>query len=275
MRRVRNAVAAHRTLRRATICNVPYQKGLQEVAAGVWAYLQPDGGWGWSNAGLVTGDDNSSLLVDTLFDLRLTAEMLDAMRRTTPAARDIATVVNTHANGDHCYGNALLGDAEIVSSARCAEEMAALPPSAMAATLAPHRPRAGGSVPAPHLCPVLLRRHPPHCPVHQFEGRLDLQVGGRACRCSRSGRRTPRGRDRPPAGRRRRFHRGHPLSRGHPIVWAGPVANWIAACDRIVELGPAVVVPGHGPLATVAAVEELRGYFALLSVEGGSASTAG
>ena len=85
-----------------------YTKGLHEIADGVWAYLQPDGGWGWSNAGLVTGDD-SSLLVDTLFDLRLTAEMLEQMRATTPAADRIATVVNTHANGDHCYGNALLG----------------------------------------------------------------------------------------------------------------------------------------------------------------------
>ncbi len=92
---------------------VAYTKGLHEVADGVWAYLQPDGGWGWSNAGLVTGD-NTSLLVDTLFDLRLTAEMLDEMRRTTPSAERITTVVNTHANGDHCYGNALLEDSEII-----------------------------------------------------------------------------------------------------------------------------------------------------------------
>ena len=84
-----------------------YEKGLQEIADGIWAYLQPDGGWGWSNAGLVTGGE-ASLLVDTLFDLRLTAEMLAAMRRVTPAAEHIGTVVNTHANGDHCYGNALV-----------------------------------------------------------------------------------------------------------------------------------------------------------------------
>ena len=55
-----------------------YTEGLHEVADGVFAYLQPDGGWGWSNAGLAVGD-GSSLLVDTLFDLRLTQRMLDAM----------------------------------------------------------------------------------------------------------------------------------------------------------------------------------------------------
>ena len=136
-----------------------FQKGLHEVADGVWAYLQPDGGWGWSNAGLVTGGGDSSLLVDTLFDLRLTAEMLEAMRKTTASAERIATVVNTHANGDHCYGNALVAESEIISSARCAEEMEHLPPSAMAAmvrrrTLA----RSGRGFPRAYLRTFLLRR---------------------------------------------------------------------------------------------------------------------
>ncbi len=36
-----------------------YEKGLVEVADGVHAYLQPDGGWGWSNAGLLVGHDAS------------------------------------------------------------------------------------------------------------------------------------------------------------------------------------------------------------------------
>ena len=113
---------------------VPYTKGAHEVGDGVWAYLQPDGGWGRSNAGLITsGDGDTSLLVDTLFDLELTAEMLAALRQATPAAERITTVVNTHANGDHCYGNALVADAEIVASATCAAEMDDLPASLLAA----------------------------------------------------------------------------------------------------------------------------------------------
>ena len=88
-----------------------YSKGLHELGDGCFAYLQPDGSWGWSNAGLVVGD-GASLLVDTLFDLRLTAEMLEAMSPVTTVA-PIATLVNTHANGDHCYGNELVDGAEI------------------------------------------------------------------------------------------------------------------------------------------------------------------
>ena len=59
---------------------IPYTRGLHEVADRVWAWTLPDGGYGWSNAGLVAGD-GASLLVDTLFDLALTREMLTAMRR--------------------------------------------------------------------------------------------------------------------------------------------------------------------------------------------------
>ena len=37
---------------------------------------------------------------------------------------------------------------------------------------------------------------------------------------------------------------------GHPIVWAGPVANWVAACERILAMDVDTVVPGHGPSPT-------------------------
>jgi cyclase len=71
-----------------------YEKGLIEVAEGAYAYLQPYGGWGLSNAGLVV-DGEESLLVDTLFDERHTREMLAAMRRVSDAAEVIDTLVNT------------------------------------------------------------------------------------------------------------------------------------------------------------------------------------
>ncbi|MEJ2190679.1 MAG: MBL fold metallo-hydrolase [Acidobacteriota bacterium] len=80
------------------------QKTLHEVGSGVFAYTQLPGSWGWSNAGLIV-DGDQSLLIDTLFDRRITREMLEEMRRATPAAKRIGTEVNTHGNGDHGYGN--------------------------------------------------------------------------------------------------------------------------------------------------------------------------
>ena len=72
---------------------MPYEKRLHELGDGTYAYLQPDGGWGWSNAGLVSSGD-TSLLVDTLFDLHLTQEMLDSMKAITDTS-PIDAAVNT------------------------------------------------------------------------------------------------------------------------------------------------------------------------------------
>ena len=62
-----------------------YSKGLHDLGNGLYAYLQPEGTWGWSNAGLIAAG-KTALLVDTLFDLKLTRAMLDTMRRALPAA---------------------------------------------------------------------------------------------------------------------------------------------------------------------------------------------
>ena len=105
----------------------PYRKGLHDLGDGVYAYLQPDGSWGWSNAGLIV-DGEQSLLVDNLFDLKLTQAMLDEMRAAAPAAASFDYLVNTHANGDHCWGNELVAGAEIIASRAGAEEMAEVPP---------------------------------------------------------------------------------------------------------------------------------------------------
>ena len=90
-----------------------YEAGLASLGNGTFAYLQPDGGWGLSNAALVT-DGGEALLVDTLFDFPHTRAMLDMFARATPAK--IRTLVNTHHNGDHCYGNALVAGAEIIAT---------------------------------------------------------------------------------------------------------------------------------------------------------------
>jgi glyoxylase-like metal-dependent hydrolase (beta-lactamase superfamily II) len=52
---------------------------------------------------------------------------------------------------------------------------------------------------------------------------------------------------------------------GHPIIWEGPTKNWIAACDRILSMDVETVVPGHGPLSTPTAVEDLRDYLVWLT----------
>ena len=109
---------------------IAYERGLHELGDGLYAYLQPDGGWGWSNAGLITAG-GASLLVDTLFDLELTRAMLDAMAPVTERS-PIGQAFNTHGNGDHWFGNSLLPDGiPIVASAGAIEDMKAAPAAAV------------------------------------------------------------------------------------------------------------------------------------------------
>ena len=242
---------------------------LTEVADGTWAYVQGDGGWGWSNAGLVT-DGAASLLVDTLFDLRLTAEMLESMRRATAAAEQVDVVVNTHANGDHCYGNELVGGAEIVASRRSAEEMEAVPPSVLASFVAaaPDLGRLGEFVQA-IFGAFSFEGIAVVPPTRTFDGELALRVGDRTADLYELG---PAHTDGdvvvhlPDVGVL--FTGDLVFHGGHPIVWAGPVQRWIDACDRMLALEPAVVVPGHGPVGDRQAIADQRGYFAWLQAEG-------
>ena len=245
-----------------------FVKGLHEVAPGVWAYLQPDGGWGWSNAGLVT-EGQASLLVDTLFDLKLTAEMLDQMRRVTKAAEHIDTVVNTHANGDHCFGNSLVATADIVASEKCAEEMKALPPSRLAELMkaAPDLGQVGRFV-SRIFGPFEFDGIEMTLPGRTFTGRLDLKVGDREVRLIEVGPAHTAGDVVVHLPAEGVVFTGDILFHGgHPIVWAGPVANWIAACDRVLALDAPTIVPGHGPIASPAAVADLKGYFEFLTAE--------
>ena len=242
-----------------------YAQGLQEIGDGLYAYLQPDGSWGWSNAGLVV-DGESTLLIDTLFDLRLTEQMLRAMRRAVPAAARIDTLVNTHANGDHCYGNQLLRGARIVASERTAAEMTELPPAAMAA-LVEQAPEMGelGAFFLDCFGAFDFRGIELVLPEETFSGELTMPVGDSELQLIEVGPAHTRGDTLVYAPAQRALFSGDILFSGaHPIAWAGPVSNWIAACERILAMDVEMIVPGHGPLAGPDAVRELKAYFEYL-----------
>lgn len=82
-----------------SVVEEPY---LVQPAPGVYAYVQPDGGWCLNNAGFVT-DGGRTLLVDTAATERRALALRAAIVAAgVPLPR---TVVNTHHHGDHTYGN--------------------------------------------------------------------------------------------------------------------------------------------------------------------------
>ena len=259
----------------ATLSGAParFPGGLREVAPRTWAWLQPNGDLGESNAGLIAGD-GASMLVDTLWDERLARRMLDAM---APSLADapLRQAFITHPDGDHWWGNgALPREAEILATPACGRAMRAeAPPRALNAMTA----LTGGLRHVPGRVGAVARRgHAMMAPFDwrglrlRFADRLldapaELDVGGRAVRVLDVG----------PA------HTAadaivHVPDAGVvfaadilfigvvPVMWHGPVETWLAALETLLALDAEVYVPGHGPPCGRAEIEEVAAYWSWL-----------
>lgn len=266
-----------------------HQVSVKEVASGVYAYLQ-QGSWGFSNAGLVV-DSGSSLLVDTLYDVALTERMLGELRRSTPLAGSVDAVVNTHANGDHCWGNQAVDGARLIASRKAAEEMRELSPKLMTALVRGSRAILRGGARVEALLGMLGRLGVPkvgaladaadfvvrafgefdfgnvslRVPAETFDGKLELSVGSKRVVFLEVGPAHTRGDVIVHVPEDRVVFTGDILFMGsHPVMWEGPVQNWIRACDRILDLDVDIVVPGHGPITTKDGVRQTKAYWEAL-----------
>ena len=243
-----------------------YSRGLKDLGNGLWAYLLPDGSWGWSNAGLIV-DGDQSILVDTLFDLKLTAEMLAEMRRSIPAASHIGTLVNTHHNGDHTFGNQLVEGAVIIASEATKLDMNPEEP-AHYQHLKMHPHNRGSEFISELFRPFDFSGINLRLPDKTFSGELSLKVGNKTVNLIHVGPAHTRGDTLVHVPQDRTVFTGDILfNGGTPIAWAGPVSNWVRACDRILDMDVDVVVPGHGPIADKQAVRDMKGYLEFVQDE--------
>lgn len=264
-----------------------FDGGWHKVAENTWAYLQPNGGLGESNAGLIF-DGEHAMVVDSLWDLRLTGEMLRGARGIVDAKPEI--LFNTHSDGDHVWGNELFDGARIISTSTAKRLMTLDPPKSLRAM------QKGGNLlgmigraPLPFIgprdfgnLPRLPLKHMGHemapfdwsnidltLPTETFDEATTVEVGSRSVELIEVG----------PAHTmgdavawvpdvKVCFAADILFIGGTPIAWAGPVANWRRALDRISALGAEVFVPGHGPICTQKEVDVLRDYFEWVEREG-------
>ena len=236
--------------------------------------------------------DGEALLVDTLWDPRLTRRMLDAMEEA--AGVPIRVVVNTHSDGDHVWGNQLVNGARIVATDAAIELIKEEPPSALQRFKSAARPlRLFGTLPLPVVgtlpLPLLPRlrlrelgryvegmlgpydfsdvRLTP--PTQGFSGGLVGDAGGREVRLLEVGPAHTAGDLIVHVPDAEVVFAADVLFVGVvPVMWAGPTANWLDALDRILSLDPAVIVPGHGPLSGPAEIRLLREYLAWVDAAG-------
>ncbi len=262
--------------RHTRFAEVPhYEEGLYGLNGEVYAWLVPNGSWGESNAGLVVGD-GASLLVDTLWDLNCTHQMLDAMRPLMQVA-PLKHVVNTHADGDHWWGNQLVGEAEIIASTAACDEMRHIQPQSMILL-----GKFGRLLSALRLFGADKVGHWFHNMVapydfgevrltpatRTFQGELRLDVGGREVHLIEIGPAHTEGDILVHVPDARVLFTADILFIGStPVMWAGPVENWLAALDRILGMEIDAIVPGHGPITDKAGVRQVKAYWEYLSTE--------
>jgi cyclase len=214
---------------------------LEQVADGVWAYVQLDGSWGLNNPGFLVGGHGVTL-IDTCFTERRSRDFLAAVASVTD--RPVRTLVNTHHHGDHTHGNWLVPAATIIGHERCREEVIA---SGHGTT---------GFFPG-----VDWGRIEVAPPFVTFTDRLDVWVDDTRVELSFQG----------PAHttndvacwlpeRRILFAGDLVFNGGTPFVVMGSVAGSLAALERLRALGAQTIVPGHGPVCGPGVIDDQVAY---------------
>lgn len=238
---------------------------LVSVAQDVYACLQEDKGIGCSNSGLI--DRGGGLVVDSFWDLPLTRQMIGHYSRvwTGPPRR----VVNTHHNGDHCWGNQLFEGAEIIGHRLCAEEFERENPAGLLALTE----ATGIDDPAVSRLVEGLKRFDFRGieltpPTILIEDRLDLELDGLRVELIYVGPAHTRGDIIVNVPERRVVFAGDIVFRlCTPVGWEGTYQRWIEALDLIIELDPEALVPGHGPISGVEGAREMKEYLEFVRAE--------
>ncbi len=207
------------------------------------------------------------LVVDTFWDLPHTRELLATYARVRPSA--VKQVVNTHHNGDHCWGNQLFTDAEIIGHRLCAEGFGKERPETMQMIRdAADSPDAGLAAFARQLAAWDFTGIELRPPTRLVDDRLTLDVGGVRVDLLYVGPAHTQGDLLVHLPEQKIVFTGDVLFRlCTPIGWEGTYAKWGEALDTIVALAPDVVVPGHGPVCGVEGPKEMKAYLAYVRAE--------
>jgi cyclase len=185
------------------------------------------------------------------------------MRDAAPAAVRIDTLVNTHADGDHTWGNQLAAGAEIIGHVTLAEDFAAVTPAIIMDVLQ-NRERYGPGAQMLYeeigleyrFDDILLTP-----PTRTFEHELRIKVGDRDVHLRHVGPAHSRADTLVWVPQDRVVYTGDILFVGvHPTIWSGPVSNWLKACALMLAWDVDVVVPGHGPITDKDGIRRLQQY---------------
>jgi len=222
---------------------------VQEVSAGIYAYIQPDGTWWINNAGFVVGASRVAA-VDACATEARTRGFLAAIAATA-GGRPVRTLVNTHHHGDHTHGNYLFGDATIIAHERCRAEILAEGP--------PGTSKLVGSGTWTDVEWGEIKTAPPFV---TYTDRVSLYVDELKCEVIHVG--TPAHSTNDSIvwiPERRVLFAGDLLfNGGTPFLLAGSVTGALVAVAALKDLGAEAIVPGHGPVCGPEVIDDVLAY---------------
>jgi len=252
-----------------------FREGWYRVGNHCYAWMVPNGSWGETNIGLIECD-GQSVLVDTCWDVKLTQQML-SLAGDVLARSPIEYVINTHSDGDHCWGNQLFRDKTIIATDACIRQMRETQPHSLRAL------KLGGR---------LLRRLPllgldrfghymsrmfePYDfvgiqitePREGFSGKKVINVKGVEVVIIEVGPSHTDGDAVVFVPGERVVYAGDTVFFGStPVMWSGPIERLVEDLKRLLTLEVDVIVPGHGPVGTPADVHRVIEYWDFLQTE--------
>ncbi|WP_328924882.1 MBL fold metallo-hydrolase [Streptomyces sp. NBC_00190] len=220
---------------------------LVQPAPGVYAYVQPDGGWCLNNAGFVS-DGGRTLLVDTAATERRALALREAV--VTAGVPLPRTVVNTHHHGDHTYGNGVFApEALILAHDNARTEQ--LTAGHQLEMIWPATDFGAIDITAPDLT---------------YSDRMTLHVGETEVRVIHPGVAHTTGDSIVWLPRQGVVFTGDLVfAGGTPFLAMGSLAGSLRALELLGSLDAQTVVPGHGPLTDPSAYEATERYLRYVS----------
>lgn len=94
---------------------------LVELSPNIYAFVQAEGTWFVSNAGLIVGDERA-IAIDSLASGEMVEDFLNRVRKVTK--NPIKILINTHFHGDHTYTNHLFSKATTISDEKTRKQTA-------------------------------------------------------------------------------------------------------------------------------------------------------
>jgi len=223
---------------------------VRELVPGVFAFV---GGDGRTNSGFVVTEEGV-VVIDTQGPPELAGLLKEKIREKT--GKPVVFVINTHYHGDHAFGNQYFGEGLIIAHENTRDALI-------------EKDEGHRAMFRKFFGEDSLREFSLTLPEVTFTGKMTLRLGTRTIELVHAGGRAHTGGDifvwLP---EERVVFAGDLLYKGRlPLLNDGDTIGALEALDAIAMTDASMLVPGHGPVASMEDAARYRGFIEALRAE--------